>query len=539
MSFAVKQSKGCAPCRAKRTKCDQARPSCSQCIRARRSCHGYKDLSEHRFVDQTQKFVRQGRAKSSPTTTSYGFISSETSSRRSCPESKVLAEIISPALRDSLDFQATCYFLRNYSWEGSQSAKGFFDYIPDVINCQGTVGTALTDVVISLGMVGISHTKSNNSSVMYAAKVKYNRAVSATNRALCTQDAKADQTLITVMLLGLFETNTCNTPRSMKSWTQHINGAAQILYLRGKEQLQTETGRQIFRYLRTQIVINSMQRRAAIPETITSWSLLSLPYESGEDLTASKLSFLVIEFCNLRSLMTSMHDFTNSAAIVSAALMIEASLAAWAAESPYRYNIVPLMARSDAVFADYYHTYSSILTATSWNSYRSVRILLNELLIVQLSHLCHSEFQYEDEDEGFPNLAEDSQFLLQQQYQSQISRSRTVIVQLTQDICATVPYYLCDAPSGSYLLTEYPQSEHVPRAACGNLLLWPLFTAACTDMVSNVMRAWVVQRLEKIANVMGIQQARALAILLGLRKDPPTWHDTELTIQENGTTDEW
>jgi hypothetical protein len=282
-----------------------------------------------------------------------------------------------------------------------------------------------------------------------------------------------------------------------------------------------------------------MQRRAAIPETITSWSLLSLPYESGEDLTASKLSFLVIEFCNLRSLMTSMHDFTNSAAIVSAALMIEASLAAWAAESPYRYNIVPLMARSDAVFADYYHTYSSILTATSWNSYRSVRILLNELLIVQLSHLCQSEFQYEDEDEEFPNLAEDSQFLLQQQYQSQISHSRAVIVQLTQDICASVPYYLCDAPSGSYLLTEHPQSEQLPRAACGNLLLWPLFTAACTNMVSNVMRAWVVQRLEKIANVMGIQQARALAILLCLRKDPPTWHDTELTIQENETTDEW
>lgn len=67
------------------------------------------------------------------------------------------------------------------------------------------MGSALTDVVISLGMVGISNTKSNNSSVMHAAKVKYNRAVSATNRALCTQDVKADETLITVMLLGLFE----------------------------------------------------------------------------------------------------------------------------------------------------------------------------------------------------------------------------------------------------------------------------------------------------------------------------------------------
>lgn len=237
--------------------------------------------------------------------------------------------------------------------------------------------------------------------------------------------------------------------------------------------------------------------------------------------------------------MTSMHDFTNSAAIVSAALMIEASLATWAADNPYGYNTVPLMARSDAVFADYYHTYSSILTATSWNSYRSVRILLNELLIVQLSHLSQSEFQYEDEDEEFLNLAQDSKLLLQQQYQSQIFHSRAVIVQLTQDICASVPYYLSDAPSGGHLLIEHPQSEQLPRAACGNLLLWPLFTAACTNMVSNVMRTWVVQRLEKIADVAGIQQARALAILLCLRKDPPTWHDTEFTVHENETTDEW
>jgi hypothetical protein len=282
-----------------------------------------------------------------------------------------------------------------------------------------------------------------------------------------------------------------------------------------------------------------MQRRASIPETIISWSLLCLPYESGEDLTASKLALLVIEFCNLRSLMTSMHDFTNSAAVVSAALMIESSLAGWAAENPYGYNTVPLMARSDAVFADYYHTYVSILSAASWNNYRSVRILLNELLIVQLNHLSQSQSPCEDEEDDFPNLAEDSQFLLQQQYRSQIFHSRAVIVQLTQDICASVPYYLCDAPSEGFLLTEHQHSTQAPRAASGNLLLWPLFTAACTNMVSNVMITWVVQRLERIADVMGIQQARALAILLCLRKDPPTWHDTELTIQENETNDEW
>ncbi|OBT70797.1 hypothetical protein VF21_10384 [Pseudogymnoascus sp. 05NY08] len=132
-----------------------------------------------------------------------------------------------------------------------------------------------------------------------------------------------------------------------------------------------------------------------------------------------------------------MHDNTNSIAIVSGALMIDASLTAWAAENTYGHNTVPLMARSDAVFADYYHTYTSILTAASWNSYRSARILLNELLIVQLSYLSQSQsqsqsqyqaqFVYEDEDMDFPHQAEDSAALLQEQYNSQIFHSRAVI----------------------------------------------------------------------------------------------------------------
>jgi len=40
----------------------------------------------------------------------------------------------------------------------------------------------------------------------------------------------------------------------MKSWTEHINGALQILYLRGKERLQTPIGRQLFIHLRRLVV---------------------------------------------------------------------------------------------------------------------------------------------------------------------------------------------------------------------------------------------------------------------------------------------
>lgn len=181
--------------------CDQARPLCGQCIRAGRTCSGYRNLSELQFVNQTQNVIGKKRARVSPSILNDGLVLSRAQSARSTPESY----FICPALSDSLDFQATCYFVRNYY------SKGFFDYLPDIINSQGTVGSALMDAVISLGLAGISHTKGNNSSVIIAAKEKYNRAVSATNSALCTEEAKADQTLITVMLLGLFEVSSAIT----------------------------------------------------------------------------------------------------------------------------------------------------------------------------------------------------------------------------------------------------------------------------------------------------------------------------------------
>ncbi|RFU24018.1 hypothetical protein B7463_g12321, partial [Scytalidium lignicola] len=534
MSFRGTPSKGCAPCRAKRTKCDYTRPSCSQCLRAGRDCHGYRDPSKLRFFHQTPQGIARKDARTPPRTPSNALALRGPSEARSSPKSECSVQTISPCLSDSLEFQATCFFLSNYAWEGTQSSKGLFDYIPGILNAQESTGGALMDAVMALGLAGISITKNGNSKIMISAKERYNRALAATNCALQTDEAKADQTLIAVMLLGLFETNTCDAPRSMKSWTRHTNGAIQLLYLRGKEQLQTYTGRKIFIQLRSQIIVHALQRRARVPDFVTEWSLSNLQHETDEHLIANHLCLLTIECCNLRATMTSMHDFTNSFAIVSAALELDSTLEIWAAENPYVYNIVPLKTRTDSVFADYYHTYPNILVATSWNTYRSVRILLNELLLAQMGYLISQEAKSmttppPDETEAHftPSLSPDSSSTSPSstsKYRSLMRRSHAVLVHLTQDICASVPFYLGDPAPPSSLLQPPPP----PRAAGGNLLLWPLFMAACTNMTSDLMRSWVMQQMEKIAEDMGIRQAQALAILLCLGRDPPVWHDAEL-----------
>ncbi|MCJ1434236.1 hypothetical protein MMC27_003603 [Xylographa pallens] len=418
-----------------------------------------------------------------------------------------------------------CYFFRNYVCEESRSSRGYFDYLPSIISSNVTVGSALIDAVISLGMVGLSNAK-HASEIMIPAKERYSLALHATNSSLRDEEyAKADQTLITVMLLGLYETNTCTSPRSMQSWTQHICGAVQLLRLRGKEQLQTRIGHQLFVQIRSQVIINCMQRHALVPNDIVEWSLYAMAYETAGEIIQSTLSFIIIKFCNLRAGMDSFHDFSDSARVVSVAFDIDAELADWAACCPeqYVYNTVTIQSRSESVFSDYYHTYDSIWTAWTWNSYRSVRILLNDMLLQQLAHLSQYPSNFQEPHE-YSTL----------RYETQILRCKSLLVQLTQDICASVPFYL-----GYYNQQDSLVSNQVtPAAAGGNLLLWPLYTAACTNVVSDMMRSWVIGRLHYIAEAMGIRQATALAHLLSIRKDPPGKNVIDLDLTQE-VSDEW
>ncbi|MCJ1403600.1 hypothetical protein MMC11_006823 [Xylographa trunciseda] len=425
-----------------------------------------------------------------------------------------------PTLSVPIESQAMCYFFRNYVCEDSRFSRGYFDYLPSIFSSNGAVGSAITDAVISLGMVGLSNTK-NASDIMISAKERYNSAIRATNSALRdVEAAKADQTLITVMLLGLYETNTCSSPRSMQSWTQHISGALKLLYLRGKEQVQTRTGHQLFTQLRSQVIINCMQRRARVPDDIAEWTFFAMAYETEQEIIASTLCCIIIKFCNLRASMDSFHDYRQSARVVSAAFDIDAELADWAVRCPaqYIYNTVTMQSRSESVFSDYYHTYDTIWTAYTWNSYRSIRILLNEMLLEQLRHLTQYPLDYLEPYDEYSLLP----------YETQILCCKSLLVQLTQDICASVPFYL-----GYHNQEDGPESMQVPPvAAGGNLLLWPLYTAACTNVVSDMMRLWVIGRLEKIAEVMGIRQATALAHLLHLRKDPPGRNVIDLDLTQ-------
>jgi hypothetical protein len=100
--------------------------------------------------------------------------------------------------------QATCFFFQNYVLGGQDMSKGSLDYLSDLYSSE-EIGSGLADSVASLGMVGLANFwKAPN--IMSNAAIKYNSAMrSISSQLRDVEQAKSDQTLVSILLMGLYE----------------------------------------------------------------------------------------------------------------------------------------------------------------------------------------------------------------------------------------------------------------------------------------------------------------------------------------------
>jgi hypothetical protein len=288
---------------------------------------------------------------------------------------------------------------------------------------------------------------------------------------------------------------------------EHISGATTLLELRGKQQLDTAVGRSLFSYLCAQIGNFSNLRRKPIPSTILRLS------EFQTDI-AKKLTAISARHSILRAKIASYPSGPPAKcteSIISEALSIAADLQSWHSNLPpdyYPTSTVKISSPTPDVFSDYYHTYSDVLTATFMNNYRVILILLHEIILAQLSHVRSSPTDI-NEQNSF-NYAPTPSYIAQ--IERQVKRSQNAILNLIEQVCASVPFFL----DYEYCIrTTHTLSEpHHPRAAGGNAVMWPLYVCAQINFVQDPIRTWIIGRLNKIGADMGVQQAKVMAKIL-------------------------
>jgi hypothetical protein len=246
-------------------------------------------------------------------------------------------------------------------------------------------------------------------------------------------------------------------------------------------------------------------RRVAVPPEIFDWTMLTMQHESVDQAATSALVFVMIRFSELRTNLEIPDYASDPHRVVSDALEIDEMFYEWALTVPESFLWTPIhIAEPDEeVFADYYDVYKDVFIAGVWNNFRSIRIMLHEILIENLVILCSS-----------PEYITPNREILSS-YKGQIFTSKSVICTLTHEICASVPFYFNYHRRDTENFGERPPV----KALAGYFLMWPLYTAAVAGRVSAQMREWIAGRLKDIGDVMGLKHAYALGALAAVKRE--------------------
>ncbi|PTU22895.1 hypothetical protein P175DRAFT_0149369 [Aspergillus ochraceoroseus IBT 24754] len=544
MVFCGKPSKGCGECRSRKIRCDQGRPTCSQCAKGNRFCPGYRDELSLMFRDESQQVVRKAktglsarrtkkpkkpaRAESHGSTSSNSTSSSPKISVNGTSSSSVtIGSDISDfnevddlgfikvegeqlackplALQPSYqltDNEAVSYFIRHNVWPG---AIFMMDFEPKAPAHRATLSEqAQMASLVSVGTAMLSRVRQSVHLALEAER-GYGHALTLLTRAVCNEkESKANATLSAVLLLAIFEVITSRAPKNIEKWTNHIYGAIALLEIRGPEHLSTEEGLKLFIQLRFQIIISCLQRGARVPQSLLECSKIAMYLRPQIDAYCDRLIYIAGKLSNLRADINS-KILTDANETLSAAYAVEAELLAWVAAGPTDFSYttftcasvpewVRMFGNRPFPYNNQYHVYRDLWICHTWNQYRCSRVIVCEIILSCLRRLSAVS----------PTMA------MSKELQGHCAQIRQVTRELAQDICASAVYHLgVEGPEAA--------SYSVPASYCyvgGMLLLWPLTLAGATEPRDHPLRRWVRECLRVIGHSIGIDQALAIIDIL-------------------------
>jgi hypothetical protein len=381
----------------------------------------------------------------------------------------------------------------------ANSAKWLRDF--DLVDSLCPQGHADAHLLASMSAVGLA-TFSNSMhapELMVRARRDYVTALQLTNLALRSPtEVKKDSTLFSVMILSIFETVTGSSERSLSAWTEHINGAAALVKLRGREQFRTPAGMRMFLQVTSNLMLSCVQRAIAMPEHIIQLRKEARHFMDIEN-PSWKLSAVIIDFTIFRAAVRDC-KITGPRAVIEAALDIDRRFVAVFdnLSDDWKYEIIYSDDYPESIWNGNYHVYKEYWVAHIWNGMRTCRILLQEVIRDQvLSGSSAMAIIFTEEESKTLN-----------------DNAVSTMLKMRADILASVPQYTPE------MLKRRPSFLDGSR---GYFVLWPLYLVAAMDMTTQPIRKWAIARLRSIGESVGLRQAIVLADSLDGRKHIAAW----------------
>ncbi|KFZ09429.1 hypothetical protein V501_05572 [Pseudogymnoascus sp. VKM F-4519 (FW-2642)] len=546
MVYCGKPSGACHACRERRTRCDKLPDGCTQCTNAKRMCPGYRAMGDVLFKDVTTNVIRKAKA---------GEVRAKQAALRSSPQSSTPQtpsatadddsdpsedgmEVVAQAtplqhfsLVPSVDERATGLFVANYVYALDGHTRGHLDYLTDVFR-KDSLDEGLLSSMKAVGLAGFAHT-TRSPYLIKNARYQYIKAIQHTNAALRDPStAKKDATLLTIIILGIFESVTGGSLRSLRDWVAHVMGACDVVKVRGHKGIESISGRRMLLQVTSNLLISCVQKGDPVPDDIAELIFAAINTVRTKDLLnniqSNESAFLVLEcmikFAKLRSDVVHCHE-TDPLVIYVRCIELDSILENLSNNPPehWRIHTVFTDAAPDFIYNGRYHINTDYIVSQSWNALRIVRFMLNEIVRDLLTPgATVRDVPTSGATESMPLHSP----LTGPEFEAQRLKSIAAMYEAQEGILYSVPQHTDAIPdqggSGSSAnssvrtvwsdFRDSPGEEKPLAKISGALfLIWPLWFVGINDTASDEIRRFVVRNLRMVGDRMGIKQAYLLA----------------------------
>jgi hypothetical protein len=465
------------------SQCDRNQLVCGQCSRMDIPCPGYPDPLEQDYRDQSELVMKKAEASYKR---GLRRVTMPTESAISCgPDVMTGALYHNPSLH--LDTVAVTEFMATYIPQSP------FDYLPAICTHQNS--EASLNVSIRAVSLAMTASKFKDFRVLSLARQLYATALSDTNTALRNPEkAVQDSTLISVLLLGLFEALACQITGVSSNWAAHTRGALALLRLRGKEQFCSKLGRRLFDQMMSILTFDSMLLKAPVPPDLLKLVSIAnlLHWESPKTSFARLIADITDSPCVLWD-----NDLLPSVKVAKA-IWLDHKVSQYTRKLPSDYEYQEVHQDAQAPFSSGWethgytlHQYQHHYSARLWNACRVLRIMLNGVVHRTLRE--HSS----------PALS------IHPELDSVQRRAAEKINDAATDICATVPQFLSPAKYDKIGI----EASGEARVAT---LLAALSVVKAESLAPQTARSYAGDRLKYLGKKFKVPQAENAATGTGL-----------------------
>lgn len=451
-------------------------------------------------------------------------------SRYPTPES--MTREITPSIED----QAMGFFISNHVSQPALVPRGQYEWLLEAISQPGCE-EILRSSANAASLAGLANSTKNHI-IMAKARAAYGSALRMTNNALSVRKtAVKDSTLMSVIMLGLYESIAFPDSKSTQTWYKHVQGACALLVLRGTDQFKSNVARRIFHQFYGVTMLCSLESGEAVPDGMRDLYEFCNPTSDyavqGRQWT-TRMSLFMQDSIDLNR-----DKDSDPVTMVTKAINLDRELDSIKLLIPkvWQYETVRLEQPSEYVHGSFYHIYMDPWIAQMWNNLRLCRMHLYKVIRQQLRK----------------GRACDPPLFTKEEVAPQIVAAERVIRTTIAAICASVPQL-----TGMIVFPEWPAPKprasptglqpgmtgqedsryqiHPPgtfldpgRPTCMYHLSWPLYAAGSSDLSTSEMRQYAIDMLRFVALRIGTRQAVVLAEALKdmQRSTPPESGPTE------------